>query len=100
MDCISSQPRRRAARLIKSVLVSVAFLVLSLFGASAFAQQAARATVHRGGEDSLVIPAQLDTYEFFGMAASRLLMLGLIVCAAGVVFGLVVYAQLKNAPVH
>jgi K(+)-stimulated pyrophosphate-energized sodium pump len=100
MDSISSQPGRRATRLIKPLLASAALLVLSLFGASAFAQQAAHAVVRRGGEDSLVIPGQLDTYEFFGIAASRLLMLGLIVCAAGVVFGLVVYAQLKNAPVH
>ncbi len=100
MDSISSQPGRRATRLIRPLLAAAAFLVLTLFGAAALAQQAARAVAHRGGEDSLVIPSQLDTYEFFGMAASRLLMLGLIVCAAGVVFGLVVYAQLKNAPVH
>jgi K(+)-stimulated pyrophosphate-energized sodium pump len=100
MDSIWSQPRRRATRLTKPLLASAALLVLSLFSALAFAQQAGGVAHHRGGEDSLVIPAQLDTYEFFGMAASRLLMLGLIVCAAGVVFGLVVYAQLKNAPVH
>ncbi|MGH7439595.1 MAG: sodium/proton-translocating pyrophosphatase, partial [Polyangiaceae bacterium] len=55
---------------------------------------------HGGGEDSLVIPAQMDTLQFFGMPASRLLMLGLIVSALGVVFGLVVFQQLKNAPVH
>ena len=33
-------------------------------------------------------------------SASKLLMLGLIVCAAGVGFGLAIYVQLRNAPVH
>ncbi|MCL2448837.1 MAG: sodium-translocating pyrophosphatase, partial [Polyangiaceae bacterium] len=55
---------------------------------------------HGGGEDSLVVPSQIDTLPFFGVPASTLLMLGLFVSALGVVFGLVVYAQLKNAPVH
>ncbi len=53
-----------------------------------------------GGEDSLVVPSQLDTLRVFGMPASTLLMLGLIVCAAGAIFGLVVYRQLERAPVH
>ncbi|MDP8998638.1 MAG: sodium-translocating pyrophosphatase, partial [Myxococcota bacterium] len=34
------------------------------------------------------------------IVASKLLMIGLGVCALGVIFGLVVYVQLKNAPVH
>jgi K(+)-stimulated pyrophosphate-energized sodium pump len=55
---------------------------------------------HAGGEDSLVIPSQLDTQLFFGIPASHLLLLGLIVSALGVVFGLVIYKQLENAPVH
>jgi|HubBroStandDraft_1064217.scaffolds.fasta_scaffold06896_4 K(+)-stimulated pyrophosphate-energized sodium pump len=71
-------------------------LLLLLSAASAFGQTG----TSRGGEDSLVIPDQLDTLPFFGLPASRLLMLGLIVCAAGVAFGLVVYQQLKNLPVH
>jgi K(+)-stimulated pyrophosphate-energized sodium pump len=71
--------------------------LLCLFAASAFAQGGAP---HAGGEDSLVIPAEIDTLPFFGLAARNLLLLGLVVCAAGVSFGLVVYAQLKNAPVH
>jgi K(+)-stimulated pyrophosphate-energized sodium pump len=79
-----------------------ALFVLTLFGTSAWAQQlpAGAVTHHRGGEDSLVVPAQLDTLEFFGLPASHLLLLGLIVSALGVVFGMIVYVQLKNAPVH
>jgi K(+)-stimulated pyrophosphate-energized sodium pump len=88
------------ARGRQGVLAVVAFLLASLCGVSAFAQGLAPASHHGASEDSLVVPAQLDTQEFFGMAASKLLMLGLFVCALGVVFGLVVYVQLKNAPVH
>jgi K(+)-stimulated pyrophosphate-energized sodium pump len=87
--------RRHPARLL---FFFVSLIVSSLFGATAFAQGIA--PHHRGGEDSLVVPQELDTLEFFGIPASRLLMLGLGVCALGIVFGLVVYQQLKNAPVH
>ena len=37
---------------------------------------------------------------FFGIAGHTLLMLGLVVCALGLLFGLVIYTQLKNMPVH
>src|SRR5262249_5444112 len=93
---------------VRPALASALFLVLSLFGLNAFAQgmsdddmRALPVPAHQGGgEDSLVVPQQLDTLQVFGMPASRLLMLGLVVCALGVVFGLVVYQQLRNAPVH
>jgi K(+)-stimulated pyrophosphate-energized sodium pump len=55
---------------------------------------------HRpGGEANLVVP-DLASVSFFGMPGSTLLLLGLIVCAAGLLFGLVIYAQLKKMPVH
>ncbi len=55
---------------------------------------------HRpGGEANLVIP-DLSQVEFLGMPGSSLLMLGLIVCAGGLLFGLVIYSQLKKMPVH
>ncbi len=98
MESISS---RRGERRFRSLLATAAVLVFSLFGGSALAAGlVAGSGHHAGGEDSLVIPAQLDTLEFFGVPASRLLMLGLIVSALGVVFGLVVYKQLENMPVH
>jgi K(+)-stimulated pyrophosphate-energized sodium pump len=53
------------------------------------------------GEDNLVVPTdQFATAEFLGMPGRTLLMLGLGVCALGLVFGMIVYMQLKNAPVH
>jgi K(+)-stimulated pyrophosphate-energized sodium pump len=104
MMSISSQSAR-GRRFIGHLLASATLLLVSLFGFSASAQQhlpmgIAPIATHHGGEDSLVVPAQLDTLEFFGLPASHLLLLGLIVSALGVAFGMVVYVQLKNLPVH
>ena len=55
---------------------------------------------HRpGGEANLVIP-DLSQVSFLGMPGSTLLMFGLLVCVAGLLFGLVIYSQLKKMPVH
>jgi K(+)-stimulated pyrophosphate-energized sodium pump len=54
---------------------------------------------HGGGEASLVLP-DLNQAQFFGMGGRSLLMLGLIVCALGLLFGLSIYVRLKNMPVH
>jgi K(+)-stimulated pyrophosphate-energized sodium pump len=89
---------------IKALLGTVALATMTLFGRTAFAQMArvalVPAGVHRGGEDSLRIPDGLDTQLFFGIPASHLLLLGLVVCALGIAFGMVIFFQLKNAPVH
>jgi K(+)-stimulated pyrophosphate-energized sodium pump len=61
-----------------------------------FAQEAAQRPV---GEANLVIP-DLSSVEFLGMPGRTLLMTGLVVCAFGLLFGLVIYAQLKRLPVH
>ncbi len=53
------------------------------------------------GEDSLIVPtAEFARTTFMGVDGRTLLMLGFVVCAAGLAFGLVIYSQLKNAPVH
>lgn len=54
---------------------------------------------HGGGEASLVLP-DLDQAQFFGMGGRSLLMIGLVVCALGLLFGLSIYTRLKNMPVH
>src|SRR5688572_6750423 len=59
----------------------------------------AQAVPHTGGEASLVLP-DLSTTSFLGIPGSTLLMLGLLVCFAGLVFGFVAYRQLKALPVH
>jgi K(+)-stimulated pyrophosphate-energized sodium pump len=52
-----------------------------------------------GGEASLVLP-DLSSVNFLGMDGRSLLMIGLLFCAGGLLFGLVIYTQLKNLPVH
>ena len=52
-----------------------------------------------GGEASLVLP-DLSSVTMLGMDGHSLLMLGLLVCAAGGAFGLWVYRRLQALPVH
>ena len=54
-------------------------------------------------EANLVLPNLKDTAlaSFLGgMAGSQLLTWGLLVCVAGLVFGAVIYGQIKSMPVH
>ncbi|HTE45215.1 MAG TPA: sodium-translocating pyrophosphatase [Gemmatimonadaceae bacterium] len=56
-----------------------------------------------GGEANLVIPDLNNStvqVTFFGKSGHALLTFGLIVCALGLIFGLVIYTQLKNMAVH
>jgi K(+)-stimulated pyrophosphate-energized sodium pump len=59
------------------------------------------AQAHKGGgEASLVLP-DLSTVSFLGGINGHTLLLGgLVVSALGMVFGLLIYTQLKNLPVH
>ena len=52
-----------------------------------------------GGEANLVLP-DLTTVSFFGINGHTLLVYGLFICFAGLMFGLAIYVQLKNSPVH
>src|SRR5438876_7049484 len=52
-----------------------------------------------GGEANLVVP-DLSQVEFRGVNGRSLLMSGLVVCALGLLFGLMVFTQTKNLPVH
>jgi K(+)-stimulated pyrophosphate-energized sodium pump len=75
-------------RLITGVLVAV--LALMLFPSMAMA-----------GEAKLIMP-DLNSSKFFGGAIGghTLLLWGLVICVAGLIFGLVINSQLKNLPVH
>src|SRR6185369_12321988 len=101
---------RRAAALLVPVLLLLAFLALVVVPA-ALAQSppavpgapgtvaAAAPVKHGGGEANLIVP-DLGQARFVGMNGRALLQLGLIVCVLGLIFGLVIYSQLKNMPVH
>src|SRR5262245_21525712 len=54
---------------------------------------------HAGGEVNLVLP-DLSRVSFLGLDGHSLLLSGLVVCLLGLVFGLVIYSQLKKMPVH
>ncbi|HXJ81190.1 MAG TPA: sodium-translocating pyrophosphatase [Candidatus Methylomirabilis sp.] len=54
---------------------------------------------HGGGEASLKLP-DLGQANFLGVNGRTLLMGGLVICVLGLVFGLVIYTQLKALPVH
>jgi K(+)-stimulated pyrophosphate-energized sodium pump len=78
-----------------TVLLSMAGLLAT---PAAVAQEAAG---HAGGEASLTIP-DLNSVQFLsaGIPGHTLLLTGLVVCALGLLFGLVNYSQLKGLAVH
>ncbi len=75
-------------------------LLLTVFAGAAAAQPPEPAVAaHAGGEANLVLP-DLGQVSFQGINGRTLLMGGLGVCVLGLVFGLVIFYQLKNLPVH
>ena len=55
-----------------------------------------------GGEANLVLPdlRAVHFVNFFGLNGHALLSIGLLFCVGGLLFGLAIYVQLKNLPVH
>ena len=94
----------RLVRLCKKVVAAAvaAFVVGVVVPGLAIAQEpAGTAEVHRpGGEANLVLPDLSQVTFLGGIDGHTLLMVGLVVSALGLVFGLVIYGQLKNLPVH
>jgi K(+)-stimulated pyrophosphate-energized sodium pump len=80
---------------------SVSFFVACLFAWALLLipSLAQAAQPHHGGEADLVLP-DLGSVQVLGMSGSSLLMLGMIVAALGLVFGVVTLLQVKNLPVH
>src|SRR6195256_3007129 len=52
-----------------------------------------------GGEAALKLP-DLSSVSFMGIDGHKLLLVGLVFCFFGLMFGLAIYIQLKNLPVH
>ncbi|MBN2358391.1 MAG: sodium-translocating pyrophosphatase [Deltaproteobacteria bacterium] len=75
------------ARLAALAVAALALLVTSTASAS---------------EAELKLPALTDmaTGTFFGTTGHNVLLVGLVLCVLGMVFGLVIYMQLKKLPVH
>src|SRR2546423_9375193 len=69
--------------------------------AVAFALSLIVPAVASASEAGLKLPEEMTTATFLGgIRGDHLLMGGLAVCVLGLVFGIVIYAQLKKLPVH
>ncbi|MBL7995754.1 sodium-translocating pyrophosphatase [bacterium] len=81
------------------------YLKLFLSGLAIVATNAAWAVAQEekkhtgGGEASLKLP-DLSTVPFLGMDGHSILLYGLVICFLGLMFGLMMYMNLKNLPVH
>ena len=75
--------------------IAAAFMTILLTGSVAFAQPSSEAA----GEASLRLP-DLSSVDFLGVNGHKLLLVGLLFCLFGLLFGLAIYTQLKNMPVH
>jgi K(+)-stimulated pyrophosphate-energized sodium pump len=99
--------RMRAAALIGVVVlallagipVNASIGTESQAAETASAVQPAQETRHTGGEANLVLP-NLGLVDFHGINGRTLLMTGLVVCVLGLAFGMTIFTQLRNLPVH
>jgi K(+)-stimulated pyrophosphate-energized sodium pump len=79
--------------IFKRTFTSAAAAIFALFfSVAAFADEPK-------GEMNLALP-NFKSVDFLGMTGWNLLAFGLIVCALGLIFGLVIFQQLKRLPVH
>jgi K(+)-stimulated pyrophosphate-energized sodium pump len=76
---------------------TVAALICLMLPTFAYAQ-----SEHAGGEASLTLPdlKSVNFANFGGLNGHALLSIGLLFCVGGLLFGLAIYVQLKNLPVH
>jgi K(+)-stimulated pyrophosphate-energized sodium pump len=87
-----------------TALLAVVLLLFPAGAALSAAQPAQEAAAqaaprHAGGEANLVLP-DLGQVQFNGINSRALLMGGLAVCVLGLAFGMVIFNQLRNLPVH
>jgi len=82
----------------RRIRTTSAFVLTFLIGCTAALAQTGGESV--GGEASLKLP-DLSQVTFLGtIDGHKLLMIGLLFCALGLLFGLVIFTKLKNLPVH
>jgi K(+)-stimulated pyrophosphate-energized sodium pump len=101
---------RRALSMSATALLVVC--LLALWGSPALAQtpsvaqapasqgMPAQPAAHQGGGEAHLKLPDLGQASFVGINGRSLLMTGLVICVLGLVFGLVIYRQLKALPVH
>jgi len=94
--------RKLLVRIVAPVVMLTALAALTMpvmVHAQPAQAQAAAPVDAGGGEANLKLP-DLSSVQFHGVNGRSLLMAGLVVCALGLVFGIAVFMQLKNMPVH
>jgi K(+)-stimulated pyrophosphate-energized sodium pump len=95
MNKITGTIKHGATAFLKRQLKTAAAVVCLMLPTIAFGQTEQAA----GGEANLTLP-DLSSVNFFGINGHALLMVGLLFCVGGLLFGLAIYVQLKNLPVH
>src|SRR5882672_6806384 len=74
-------------------------MLLFVMLGTALGAPAVMAQPREGGEAALKLP-DLSSVTFLGIDGHTLLLVGLVFCFLGLMFGLAIYIQLKNLPVH
>ena len=84
----------RIGRALPAFIMSLALLILN--ASAALAQ-----TGHEGGGEANLRLPDLSQVSFLGgINGHTLLLIGLVFCALGMLFGLMIFVNLKNLPVH
>ena len=91
--------RGTTSTILAALLVAVLLLAAAAPVALAAEPPGAAPARAGGGEASLVVP-DLGQVSFGALSGRALLMWGLLVCVAGLVFGMVIFSQLRGLPVH
>jgi len=95
---LADQRGRAATRWLAAAIVG---LVLGSGAVALRAQEQAPVAVpHAGGEANLILPDLSQVTFLGGVDGHSLLLVGLVVCGLGLLFGLVIYNQLQKMPVH
>jgi len=84
---------------MKSWIMRALVLAIVVCIAGAALAQGNGHTAEARSEANLILP-DLSSVSFLGVSGQTLLLAGILVCILGGVFGLVMYVQLKNLPVH
>jgi len=90
--CLESAWSRRC-RVARTLAAGV---TMALAGA---AQALANPPEQAAGEANLTLP-DFSQVQFLGISGHSLLMVGILFCVFGLLFGLAIYSHLKNLPVH
>jgi len=90
---------RRAVLLLVPASVLFALLTPAIAPTAVAQAREGAAVAEAGGEAGLRVP-DLGVVRFGDVSGSALLIAGLVVCVLGLVFGLVIYGQLRKLPVH